>query len=505
MKQAIKKRSIESFDRKLEYKTDKEVAIEAVVPDTMPDIERILFTQGELVIRSKEVTIEGVAVTANLLSTVFYVPESGRGLLYLNTTIPVNISIDASDITDEDDIVAMLKIRSIEARMLNPRKVLVRANLKAEVEVYERKSQTVCEGLVEENEDIELDIKTSLQTKVVSVKEKTFVLTDEFYTATAKPEILEIMGTKVDLICDEVKTVGRKIVVNGRAVLKLIYKYDETENLGNCEFETNFSQILDTDVELKSPETQVISMLTAKYIELGTLSTGGKGVLFEVHAVMQVVCLDVLECSYLADCYSNKIAIEETYDDRDGFYLFKRGKFYENVHETYEMDIKVEEVVAHNFYETEIKMNENKAQIRCGLVILARDTKGEYFTVTKKMEINCDIEEIEACEIKILGLSCNSIYIMPMQNAFDIRISFELDVAYVKDSPLRQIEEIEIFDENIETEFLPSLVLLRVNEKDNLWDLAKRYKSKKSEIMKANDLETEVLEIGDLLLIPVDK
>ena len=56
----VKCSGIACCERVFEYAMPVEDASETVVPDTMPDVERILCAEGMVMIRSKEVTNERV-------------------------------------------------------------------------------------------------------------------------------------------------------------------------------------------------------------------------------------------------------------------------------------------------------------------------------------------------------------------------------------------------------------------------------------------------------------
>ena len=78
--------------------------------------------------------------------------------------------------------VCMLSVTGMEARILNPRKLLIRAVLSVHVECYERRElETVCGvDCGGEGEQVESLVETCSVSPVVAVKEKTFTLTDEY-------------------------------------------------------------------------------------------------------------------------------------------------------------------------------------------------------------------------------------------------------------------------------------------------------------------------------------
>ena len=78
MELTMKRESLECCERVFEYCAPAEEATETVIPDTMPDVERVLCAGGTAIIRSKEVQDGRVSLTAGVSATVLYTPE-GRG------------------------------------------------------------------------------------------------------------------------------------------------------------------------------------------------------------------------------------------------------------------------------------------------------------------------------------------------------------------------------------------------------------------------------------------
>ena len=138
------KKTVVCYHKVFEYANLSESAVESVVPDTMPDIERILCADGTLVIRSKEVSEGSVSVTAGIAASVLYVPDGKAGVCCLKAAIPFSYSTDAPGVTTDSIPVAMFTLMSVEAHMLNPRKVVVRATVEVKITCYDRAEADYC-------------------------------------------------------------------------------------------------------------------------------------------------------------------------------------------------------------------------------------------------------------------------------------------------------------------------------------------------------------------------
>lgn len=85
---SMKRSGIACCEKVFEYAMPVEQAAETVVPDTMPDVERVLCAEGTVIIKGKEVQDGRVSVTAGVAATVLYAPEGGGKTCVLGAALP---------------------------------------------------------------------------------------------------------------------------------------------------------------------------------------------------------------------------------------------------------------------------------------------------------------------------------------------------------------------------------------------------------------------------------
>lgn len=307
----VKCSGIACCERVFEYAMPVEEASETVVPDTMPDVERILCAEGMVMIRSKEVTNERVNVSAVVGATVLYAPEGGEGVCTLGASIPIVVDVDAPGVTEDSSAVASLTLANVEARMLNPRKLLVRAVVNVEIECYNRSELSVTTGLDGDGAaGVETLCEAASISPVVCVREKTFVVSDEYRLQPGLLPIGTLLWHTAEIIPGSVRSVGAKLIFNGTVRLSALYEAANSTELCPVSFETEFSQMIDADTDFASPDCSVYSMLTAEYVEPVTLAGGERGISAEFHLVSQCVCTDSVRVQCMTDCYSNACELE---------------------------------------------------------------------------------------------------------------------------------------------------------------------------------------------------
>ena len=160
---------------------------ECVVPDTLPDIASVVCTGATPLIRSKDVSDGRVRLEANVPARVSCLGEDGR-IFPLDVNIPFYLSAQDEQISPDSLCVALLTLRQVETRMLNPRKLSVRAELAVTVTCYTQSVLTTYLAPEEDASEIHALEQRANTDCVVCATEKTFVLTDEAELPETMPE-----------------------------------------------------------------------------------------------------------------------------------------------------------------------------------------------------------------------------------------------------------------------------------------------------------------------------
>ncbi len=107
----------------------QEETMEMIVPDALPDILRIVDTNANVLMRSKEAETDRVSVTGQANVTVIYCPDGVSGVRKMDVNIPFTAASSGSGITSGCKISAKAALTSISSEMINPRKILVKLEL----------------------------------------------------------------------------------------------------------------------------------------------------------------------------------------------------------------------------------------------------------------------------------------------------------------------------------------------------------------------------------------
>ena len=104
---------------------------EVRLPDSMPDISRILGAWGQLIMRGKEWRGDRILSNGGMMVWVLYAPEDGTEPRCVDTWVPLQMEWDLQDTDREGMIRVRWMPRFVDARSVSPRKIMLRLGVAA--------------------------------------------------------------------------------------------------------------------------------------------------------------------------------------------------------------------------------------------------------------------------------------------------------------------------------------------------------------------------------------
>jgi len=482
-----------------------EETMEMIVPDAMPDILRIVDTDGTVMLRSKEAENGKATIGGAIVATVLYMPEGEESLKKLELKIPFTSFYESPVIDKNTRLIANASLCSIDSRSLNPRKILVRADILTQIAGYSPAKVELCTAPEDSTVDIEV-LEQRRDVNIVSdVREKTFVVSDEFSLPASKPQISDILKSEVAIAAEDTKTVGSKLIMKGTVNVSILYAAKDENGPYSAEYSVPFSQIAEIEAS-ESPEFNVTFMPTAVYFDIVD-GDNGTTITMEMHAVAQFTVMEQRTIEYISDLYSTTF---ETSHEMENFSIDgveKNIVVREMIRTTIETPAQPKNIVNVRAFAGKVDMMDTQdgcklaAPVTLTMLYVAED--GRLLSQTERMKVETGIEA--PCEdLKYVAAAvCNDIYAAPAPNGVDIRFNVDFTVTANKVQNIEMVNSIS-YDENNKKDLssYPSVTVKRAMPNDNLWMLAKRYNSTQNLIIEANALESPNLEYGQLLIIP---
>ncbi len=464
----------------------------------MPDIGRVLAAWGQIVVRGKEWRSDAVGVSCGVMAWVLYAPEDGSPAQCVETWIPMSLSWDIPESQQDGKLLCHCLLRSVDARTLSSRKLMVRATAQVCARAYEPKMLTIYEP-GELPGDLQLLKKVYPVCVATEAGEKAFMIDEELTLPASAPDFEKLVRYSLQPEVAEQKVLGDKAIFRGNTVLHILYRTPEGA-MASWDFEIPFSQYTELEREYgHSAQVQVSPLVTGMELEAFEqgrlrLKAGLSG---------QYLLYDTQQIPVVEDAYSPERTVT----------VHTEQVVLPSVLERQSQRLRAEQTAAFGSHRIadvafcpglgnkQRRPGELSADIPGVFQILYYDTEGllqagnVHWQETLSMGIDdgAAMELLCSCAGKAQGI--------PSEEATVLRGEVMLDAVTTAMEELQLVTGLTVGEQTEKDPARPSLILRRAG-KDSLWSLAKGNGSTVDAIVAANSLQGEP-DPDKLLLIPV--
>lgn len=497
MKINFENKSIESYREIFRQTKRVQESTDSVVPDVNDDIGKIASVQTAVYLKSKDITGRGVLISGEAVAAILYITEGERGVSYLRLTKNFTMEFESADI--DSDAIAQVKLAVVnsEARVLNPRKVSLTFEISGELSCYRRET-FISETSIPENTAPGLHARYRECDMVYTnaVAEKTFTLSEQFVFPGGKPAASQIVLPRLSFMINDSQLIGSKLIIKGNMELTTAYLSEEVNYPVKVEFSTPFSQIMDLG-EMEADSCDAMIELNSVYYDVVNTINGEKALDVEVHALLQIVSRKNGKISYISDVYSN---VMPSVCSGSSVSLVSSASL-QNMKLICDERLNVaddcSDVLSVFASLAQVNMQPDKIMAVVSLDIIYRTQGGALSSVKRLLSLTGDCGKAPE---RIMNIMLSDVYLRPDGASIDSHIVVELTYLHVQSRELACVNGVELDeDAPFDLSDYPAVTLVRA-EKEELWELAKAYRSSVESIRAVNDL-TEGSE-GRLLLIP---
>ena len=483
-----------------------EETLEISLADHLPDMEKIIQVDGVAFLRSKESDQGKVTLTGQAEVNVLYLPEGSNLVTTMEAAVPFGLSITNSAFDPETMVISQMNIVKAGAKLIGSRKLILKVEVCVETACYNKRNMELCVDLEEKETSGALILKESKEVSVISgVTEKVFVVNDEYAMTSGKPAIDEILQRSLSLHAGDCKCVGSKLIFKGTAKTTVLYRNRTDGSIGNTEFQSVFSQVIELENTLENAEYTVKLIPNGLYLscdeESGNISA-------EIHIVAQCLSIQTEEIHFIADIYSPKYEMEASWRELPACQtddpLTLTDVFREQLRTSYPIRSILTACVRTGRTETQEGENTFEVKVNLELSVTYFDENNILRYDCGKGEISFRTDAAAACDYRISSIQIEDIYPAILGEGVEIRFQAVLVLFKSKAILCRPLGE-AAYDENKcrDLSDVPSIMLYRYHSGDTLWELAKRFSSSDDLILQANPMaEGEAYRDGELLIIP---
>jgi hypothetical protein len=480
----------------------QEITAENIVPDAFPDVSRVVCTFGDAVLTVKQVSPRNIKIMGSMHLYVLYIPEQETMPRSMHLEMPFQCSGDLPQVGERDAVHATIVSVDADTRMLNPRKLLTRAEVKIRVQSYAaRKCEIVC-GIAKEDSSIQIQKSDTVNHSIHAVLEKPFSFSDTLRQAPSKPAMEELLFYRIIPVSTESRYIGNKLICKGSMLLNGAYR--SGNELIPMQFELPYSQILELEgsVEEGSPEVALILKRTECVLRDGELDV-------TVDALIQAAIWSQQTVTLLSDLYSTAESLDIERSVIPLCVSAQRGSSRESARKFCECGIPAKQVVTSWASVGPVtakrleKVVQYEADVAVELLFLSEDDAlccGSYnvpISFVPELPDNCTC----TCGCSLVG----DVLAVPVTGGIEVRLDIEFSWAVAQIEQKYCVHGAKKCPGEGRGEVQPSVIIRLSAHNETLWDIAKSCRATVGDICAANELTSEYLNTGTMLIIPTKR
>ena len=475
-----------------------------IVPDSKPDILNAICTSGVVCVYKKEVLEGKVRIDGNINTYIMYMADDEKDKVRgISTTLDFSENIQIANANENMTCKVETKLKNIESKVINGRKVGVKAAIEVEVKVYSNETIAIVNS-IPEADGIQTLQESLMVNSLVGMGENKIFAKDTI-NINNEDNLAEILKVNTCIVNKDVKISYNKILTKADAEVKIMY-LTEDNRIGTVTARVPVVGFIDiSDV---TEENICDVNYEIRNIVIKPNSVEEHSIYVEIEVGVSAACYEEKEISLIQDLYSpienlefnqRKITtMRERESNRDVLQIRERVTL-EGIGDKNIIDVDViprieKEHKKENkiIYEGELELN-----------FILSNSELQVDTRTAKIPFDYSVEKENAQDLEssMEMQVINQDFIVQDGGVVTCNIDLQMNMDSYRTSNLNVIDEIEANGEREEEDY--SIIMYIVKKGDSLWKIAKAFGSTVEDIARTNGIEDENLIMpGQKLFIP---
>lgn len=486
------------------------------VPDSKPDIARLIQATGEIRFNDRKLMNGKLYVNGVLSFQALYLTENAaRPVDAMRGELPFDESVNLEEGCNVEGITLTAELEDLSASMIHSRKLSLRSLVRIQVAAEELVDEEGATELLAEP-DVDTMQKNVHVTSLAVHKKDTFRFREELTLPAVKPAISELLYYEVGLNGTDIRLLENKFSLAADVSVFLIYASDSAEQPFEClDVELPLNTLIDCAGCDETMTPDIALSIISNSLSVRPDADGEERKL-ELEAVLEA-SIKIYEESDLS-------MLQDVYSPRRRLLPMFRDATYENLLLRNSAKLRlVERAKLPDSYPRILQICHSGAMVKLDEVMpVSGGIQAEGVVDVSIFYISSeDDRPLQAFHVSVPFSQLLEVKELTPNCTFDIRPAVEqinvmmLDTEEIeikagialhtivfqrqKESFLTGITE-EPFD-TTELQSLPAMTGYLVKPNDSLWEIAKQFFTTVSSIMKINELDTEAVAPGTHLLI----
>lgn len=476
-----------------------------IVPDSKPDILNTICTSGVVSIYKKEAQDEKIRLDGAINTYIMYLPDGTDDTVRgLNTSIDFSENINVQDCKEGMNVVANVNVKSIEARVINGRKIGIKATVEVNLKVYLNEEVEIINDIQNEN-DVQI-LKQDLRVNSLIGQGTTKINVKDNIKIDAMDNLAEILKVQICLEDRDIKVSYNKVLTKSEASIKIMY-LTEDNRINMASYKIPIVGFI--DISNVSEENLCDVNYEIKNIIIKPNSQEEHSVYVEIEVEVMCYVYEEKQINLIQDMYSptQKLNIEKkqilTMNDKNNVTNIKQIREKINLKDIDDLSLVDVDVIPAILNESKIN-TKILYEAELNLKFIFQNSRTQIITKEAKIPFDYTIDNLEGGE----SLNTNSNieikskdFIIQDGGDINCNIDAQTETSMYRIANINMIDNIEEGGEREEQDY--SIVIYIVKKGDTLWEIAKEFGSTVDGIARVNGIENRDLIIqGQKLYIP---
>lgn len=498
-----------------EKKETIEIQGDMIVPDSKPDILNTINTSGNVCIYKKEVMDGKIKLDGNILIYIMYLADTDNdtnlnfensqndNIRGLNTCLDFSENINLPEIESGMNIDVIPKIKLIECKVINGRKIGIKATVEMQIKVY---SQECIEIITDLNNNNIQVLNKNMKINSVLGNGMTKASVKENISIPSTDNLAEILNAQICLTDKDIKISYNKILAKAEVELKMMYL---TEDGRICNYQGRLPLVGFIDMQNIKEENICETSYLIKNVIIKPNAIEDHSVYIEMEVEICCIAYEEREIQMIQDMYCPG---EKMTFNRNQVNTITNKQFKRNICNIREK-MNVPELENGNILDVDVKPIINKENKLNGKIIIEGELDVNFiFSDNSAIGINTkqltipfeqtvdDIETSDDCRIDT-NIDVNSQEFSNQAGMVSANVDLNFETNMYRNSVIPVISEVSTEeDENLEDY---SVVIYVVKTGDSLWKIAKKFGSTVDDIVRVNGIERpDKINSGEKIYIP---